>query len=365
MAREPTPGWQAAGVRIARADLGYMTGAVTDGRLSAVCFMPYAALVGYEADLFLTKTLTTDSLLVGTPAAAAARMAAKIFDDKRASIEDVANTLEGLAAENGQYFRGGTKRAIARALGIFNPDLSVFLLDGRPLVYGTVVPFQLGLHSLALGSRDEVGPALHETAKGLGRVAAAFGLQPGQHRGDADLNDRLSALDAVSIEYNAAAFAGKAAPLDALLLGLLMNNVAVGSRLAVSTCCPSCASAAVKHQFVTGYQTALSLRLLTEADLLSPALRSRLLTVADSPDAQFLQRHRRMRNALVHLGLWDRSSDVVEADDPITALIEADLGMPFVEGASHIGQAVAALDDALVSWLLEDPEAVMSTLRAP
>lgn len=363
MGREPTPGWQAAGARIARADLGYMTAAVTAGRLSAVCFMPYAALVGYEADLFLTKTLVTDSQLADTPAAAAARMAAKIFDDKRASIEDVANTLEGLAAENEQYFRGGTKRAIARALGIFNPDLSFFMLDGRPLVYGTVVPFQLGLHALALGSRDEVGPALHETAKGLGRLAAAFGLRPGQHHADAALDDRLSALDAVSIEYNTAAFAGKASPLDVLLLGLLMNNVAVGARLAVSACCPSCTSAAVKHQFVTGYQTALSLRLLTEANLLSPALRRRLVTVADTPEAQFLQRHRSMRNALVHLGLWDRSSDVVEADDPISAVIEADLGVPFAEGASRIGQAVTVLDDALVSWLLEGPDTVLSTLR--
>ncbi len=365
MGRAPTPGWQAAGARIARADLGYMSGAVAEGHLFAACFMPYAALVGYEGDRLLTNTLATDSLLAGTPAAAAARMAAKIFDDKRASIEDIAHTLQGLAAENEQYFRGGTKRTIARVLGIFNPDLSVFVLDGRPLVYGTVLPFQLGLHRLALGWRDEVGPALHETATGLGRVAATFGVRAGQHHANAALDDRLSALDAVSIEFNAAAFAGQASPLDVLLLSLLLNNVAVGARLTVSTCCQACASAAVKHKLVTGYQTALSLQLLAEAELLTAALYGPLVTIAHSPAAHFLRGHRRLRNSLVHLGLGDRSTDIVEADDPIRALIEADLGEPFDEGASRIGQATAALDDALTSWLLAEPDAVLGTLRVP
>ncbi|MBM7331458.1 hypothetical protein JS562_52330, partial [Agrobacterium sp. S2] len=179
------------------------------------------------------------------------------------------------------------------------------------------------------------------------------------------INDRLSALDAVSIEFNAAAFAGQASSLDVLLLGLLLNNVAVGARLTATTCCRACASAAVKHQFVTGYQTALSLQLLAEEELLTAALHGRLVAMADSPDAHFLRGHRRLRNSLVHLGLGDRTSDIVEADDPIRALIEADLGAPFDEGASRIGQAAAALDDALTSWLQADPDAVLGTLRVP
>lgn len=365
MGRAPTPGWQAAGARIARADLGYVTGAVAESHLSAVCFMPYAALIGYEADVFLSKTVATDSPLADMPAARAARMAAKVFDDKRASIEDIARALESLATENQQYFRGGVKRTIARVLGIFNPDLAVVALDGRPLIYGTVVPFQLGLHALALGSHDEVSHAVRETAVGLGRVAAAFGVRTAQHCTNAALDSGLAALDAVSVEFNAAAFAGKASTLDVLLVGLLLNNLAVGARLAVSTCCPACMSAAAKHQFVTGYQSSLSLRQLAEAELLSPALHGRLLTIADSPEAHFFRRHRRLRNSLVHLGLSDRGTDIVEAEDPIRVLIETDLGGPFDEVTSRIDQAATALDDALSSWLLSDLDAVLRTLRVP
>lgn len=365
MRRVPSPGATEAGLRIAHADLGYLLGAASHGGLPAVCFMPYAALVAYETDLFLSRALGSESVLAGTPATAAARMANKIFDDKRSSVEEISSTLGRLAAENEQYFRGGAKRSIARALGIFNPDLSVFVLDGTPLLYGTVIPFQLGLHSLARGNRDDFGPVVGKVAEGLGALAGAFGLRLGEHHGDASLGERLSALDALSTDYNAAAFGGEATPLDSLLLALLMNNAAVGARLAASTCCPSCASAAVKHQFVAGYQTALSLQILVEADLLTAALRGRLRTIADSPDAHFLRGHRRLRNSLVHLGLSDRSAEIVEAADPISALIEADLDMSLGAAAARIGQAIAALDDQLTSWLLADAQAVLDTLQVP
>lgn len=354
-----------AGLRIARADLGYLLGAALNGELPAACFMPYAALIAYESDLFHTRALGTEPIPADTPVRSAARMANKIFDDKRSSIENISAILGRLASENEQYFRSGAKRAIARALGIFNPDVSVFVLDGTPLIYGTVVPFQLGLHSLARGSPDGFGPAVGKVAEGLGDLASAFGLRLGEHHGDASLGERLSARDALSTDYNVAAFGGQAAPLDTLLLALLMNNAAVGARLAASTCCTSCASAAVKHQFVAGYQTALSLQLLAEADLLSAALRGRLRTIADSPDAQFLRGHRKLRNSLVHLGLADRSAEIIEAADPVSALIQTDLDMSLDDAAARIGHAIGALDEQLTSWLLADAEAVLGALRVP
>jgi hypothetical protein len=292
-------------------------------------------------------------------------MAHKIFDDKRASIDDIAGTLRRLAEENEHYFRGGFRRTIARALRIFNPDLFVVMLDGTPLLYGTVIPFQHGLHSLARGNPDGFGPVVGKTAESLGRLAQAFGLKLADHHGDAGLDERLSALDAVKLDYDAASVGGHAETLDTLLLGLLMNNAAVGARLTISTCCNSCVSAAVKHRLVASYQTAQSLHLLAEAELLSPPLHGRLEAIAESPEAQHLRGLRKLRNSLVHLGLGDRGSDIVEADDPIRGLIESDLDAPFDEGASRIGQAAAVLDDALTSWLLEDADAVLSTLRSP
>lgn len=360
---EPTPGWEDAGERMARSDLGYVTGALTSNSpIATLSFMPYAALVAYEADRFLTEARGAESRLEGT-LAKAARMAGKIFDDRCTAIEEVSHILRDLAAGNEQHFRGGTKRKVARFLGIFNPDLSVFMLDNVPLIYGTVLPFQLGLHTLSSGGLNEWRPALHATAEAMGTFAQTFDLRLGDHRGDTTLGGRLSALDAVSSKYNAAIFGGQAAPHDALLLGLLMNNAAVGARLGVSRCCPSCCSAAIKHTFVAGYHTALSLQLLLEADLLTTTLRDHLSTLVESPQAQFFRSHRSLRNSLVHLGISDRSVGIVAAADPVVALIEADLGEPFAKGASLIEDATAALDAALTAWLLEDADMVLSTLR--
>lgn len=360
-----TDDWREAGRRMAKGDLGYIAGMLDQSALVGLCVVPYAALVAYEADGFLSRALGHQSVLAGSSTATPARMASKIFDDKRASVEDISRTLGNLAAEFEEAFRGGPRRAIARMLGIFNPDLSVLTLDGRPLLYGAVVPFQLGIPSLGPDGMTSLRPQVRALAERIGRLAAQLSIKLGQHQRASDVLDSLSALDAVSADYNAAAFGGHASVHDVLLLSLLHNNVAVGAQLAKAGCCTSCTSAAVKHQFVTTYQAARSVQLILGDDLLTGILRGRLGEIANSDEVQYVLQHRALRNSLVHLGLSDRPDEIVAASDPTAALIEADLGVPFAEAARRIQQAASALDDQLVDWLLEDRQAVLGTLREP
>lgn len=359
--------WHRAGLRMARADLGYVSALIGQPALAALSVFPYAVLVAYEADHSLTRWFGAESVLQATPMAVAARMAGKVFDDKLASLAEIAAELRELSAANERLFRGGGWRSIARSMGIFNPDLSVFMLDGRPLLHSGVLPFQLGVHALGSDELQRLGPLVRSLAEQVGTLAAVLGVTGDGHRGGLDPAARIEALDAVASDYAAVAFGGQATPTDVLLLSLLQNNLAVGARLAHSNCCESCESAAVKHKFLSAYHSARSLQLATssESDLLSAPLRARLTAITASQGARFLLRHRPLRNSLVHLGLSDRPSQIVEATDPIRGLIEQDLDAPWSEASATIRDAAAGLDDRLMTCLLADRAELLGCLRVP
>jgi hypothetical protein len=350
---------------MARADLGYIAGSLSQSHLVAMCGYPYAVLVAYEADLFLTRYLDHEPRLEGSPTATAARMASKIYEDTKVSVEDIAGELTKLAQENDDYFRGGPNRELARELGIYNPDLPVFMLKGRPLVNGSVLLFQLGFHAVGLEDFKALGPLAYDLAVRIGLLAGGLGIEVGQHKGDGSAVHDVTSLDAVGADYNSHAFGGGREPLDVLLLSLLHNNAAVGARLGQSRCCESCASAAAKQKFLSGYQVARSLDAAHQSHLLSQPCRERLAAVSSSPAAEFFRRYRPLRNSLVHLGLNGRPAEVIDAPDPTRALIEHDLESGFSDAVQSIHDAAASLDDQLTGWLLQDSDALLQTLREP
>jgi hypothetical protein len=358
------------GLALARADLGYIRAVIeTTQAERALTFLPYAVLVAFEAHAFCTQQLgiRLPILAWNDELAAAVRTNNKLFDDSRRDLKALSRDIVLVAAETRAAFRGGWKRQLARALHIWNPDLSVLMLHDVPVSTNVSMGFHAAIQVPGPRNQEAAGRVVHDLAYGVGQMIAALGLAEQQHRAIALADMDWIWGDGDSVVCYAEMFAGEIPDGSVPLLVLLQGASATAHFLADADCCNDCWLAAFKHRLVAAHHIARSLTIVRPT-LATSALTRRIDWLLDHEDVRTVQELRALRNGLVHLGLSDAPLTLFAATDPATAVIEHYAQRSIGTANKQIKRALEHMQGRLTEWMLQSPPGgtgLLALLRPP
>lgn len=336
-------------------DLRFVTKALTQDSWLAVAHLPYAVLVAYESERYLSKKTEIRLPEPDWPKdeLTAVRMNFKIFDDTKRTARDI---LEGYGAAVSAHHEVFYPKKRLRWVDWLRSDTSVACLDGHPVQnsvgFGLMVGVKPSLHD------SETARYMHAVARGIGQWASNFGITiDDPHGADPVPLASLTVHDVKSHELAAQSFAGMASPALSSVLFTMAGGVGMARRTAHGSCCALCALSALKRKFVVAYHAALSLKILVEdPDLdLGNNLRHRLREILDGTASRLLTPGcTRLRRGFVHYGIEDvpsSASNVVSLDDVMGEY----LGMCASDAVVEISNAVDAFDDEFSAWMLASP----------
>lgn len=350
----------ALSVSLARADLSYVHGALMrdNDPTARWVFLQYAVMVSFEARRYVERELQIPApeALWPEDMASAARTSGKYFDDNRRFLTGVVSYFDELIEANRATFYPEYRRA--KWLDWMRRDLAVLLLDGVPVATNISGYFSAGLSPAQLLDRAHLGAQIHDLAAGVGQTIAW--LQAGQgHRGPLDFEfDRFEWRDAKAAEALRQVFGGDLQPPVAAAMMTVQSAASGAQRLAQTTCCAQCVTAAFKHRLIVAYQSSVALRhVLQSPRAVSPEGKALLATALSDPACVHLlgAGYRKLRNGLLHLGL----TDVPTPHD--SQLTMADVICHYTgaqspeEVVTTVDQALGVVTRSLEAWCLTAP----------
>lgn len=132
----------------------------------------------------------------------------------------------------------------------------------------------------------------------------------------------------------------------------ILSSIQAVRRWTDTTCCSSCAFAALKHRFVVLHHAVRSLlKLQGRGELLGSCGTRHLAVISESKTLQTLVTHpfRKLRNGWLHLGLGDLSLDKESILD-LNYLINAYTGFSTDDFADLVDRGLSEISGVLVDW---------------
>ncbi|MFB7797251.1 hypothetical protein [Isoptericola sp. NPDC056134] len=357
---------------IALADVQYVFGALMRpaDTIGKALFVQWGLMTSYEAQRHVAAALGSEFSPVWDPdMAKSARMAGKFFDDRKRTIEDLADYFRRINSTNRGVFFAPHRRG--PAFDFLRTDLGILLHDGIPMTTSVSGLFATGVNPDEPFSYEAHGPRLSKLTEQVGRTFASLGATQ-RHSGPAPFDpSRFTWRDADSASLSDAVFEGVFNSSMTLAMMTLQGAARTANHLSRSECCTQCAAAALKHRYVVAYQALVSLRLLRPNTMLPASAQARIDAILDTPESAHMMtdEYRRLRNGWLHLGL----TDVPHDDDEDALSLERTVdhytrGESIAEVASVTDVALNAVASALDEWCMSPKTASMplsSILQVP
>ncbi|MFS0700028.1 hypothetical protein AB6N24_08670 [Cellulomonas sp. 179-A 4D5 NHS] len=311
----PTPDPPAAlALAIALADLQYLHSALIrpNDPTSGWLFVQWAVMTSYEARPHIAAAIGVKQSAAAwdVDMATAARMAGKFFDDKKRTIEDLADYFDRLRARNREQFFPAD-RPFGRTFDFLRTDLSVLLYDDIPITTSIGGFFSIGASPDESLASTALGPRLAKLTEEVGRLMRQLNAEL-THAGPVPFEaSRFAARDVNTGKLSDTVFEGMFDTAMALAMLTIQGSARAAHHLSHSTCCALCVFAALKHRYVVAYQALVSLRRLRTDSALPPSARTIIDAVLDTPECAHMltDGYRRLRNGWLHLGLSDVPHD--------------------------------------------------------
>lgn len=361
------------GLLLARADLGYIRAAL-DGEVveRTLAFLQHAVLVAFEAHAFCSRQLGINmpALAWDRTLAAASRNTSKFFDDNRRDLSQLASDVNALADATRAAFTAGWRRQLARALGIYNPDLGVMSVTSVPVSTTVTMAYHAGAQVPGPDNEEQANRAARDLAQGVGQMVALLGAHEATHRPPAsEFDGQWSWGDGESPSCYAEAFAGNVPVRYVPLMLMLQGAVATAALLTRTDCCTDCEVAAFKHRFVVAHHVGRSLVKLKDTGVLGRAAATRVDSMLADAALVEVVGMRALRNGLVHLGLSDVPEVAFASPDPWGSVIgHYTAGRTYADVHHLTEEAIRPLHTHLTEWLLTAPPGgagIAAVLRAP